>query len=228
MKKRTKGESTKSCPYSPTWLLPANRFGNNRWIVFSIRLMRLIVLYSDLEYDHWVIVESNPRIISYCEQPLRVRVKLPSGFVTTVFDMWLLFDSGEEEFREIKYREQLTQPKTKRQIDAQKMWCGLKPARHEVFDQFVIRSNPLYLHSWKFILRCLVATHKANLKSLADRVFQLLANGPRSLGQLEGSFSAGERILVRPTVFRLLHSGQATAPLETQAITSDLPVEIKR
>ncbi|MDQ1636984.1 MAG: hypothetical protein QOF62_323 [Pyrinomonadaceae bacterium] len=70
------------CQYKPVWSLPSSKFGNNRWIVFSIRLLRLIILYSDLEYDHWVLVESNSRIVLYCEQPLRVRVKLPSGFVT--------------------------------------------------------------------------------------------------------------------------------------------------
>jgi hypothetical protein len=141
--------------------------------------------------------------------------------------MWLRFDSGEEEFREIKYREQLTQPKTKRQIEAQKLWCSLKPTQHEVFDQYRIRSNPRYLHSWKFILRCLAATHSSNLRSISDRVSQLLADGPRTLGQIEAAFSSPEQSLVRPAVFRLLHSGDATAPLGTHDLTNALPIEIK-
>ena len=62
------------CRYSPVWQLAASRFGNNRWIVFSLELLRLVILYSDLEYGHVVIVESNYQIISYCEQPLRLRV----------------------------------------------------------------------------------------------------------------------------------------------------------
>jgi hypothetical protein len=221
-------EASSVCKYSPVWLLAASRFGNNRWIVYSLKLLRLVILYSDLEYDHWVLVESDWRIVSYCEQPLRVRVRLDSGFVVTVFDMWVIFDSGEEEFREIKYRDQLEQPRVKRQLQAQKTWCRLKPEHHEVFDEDRIRRNPRLLRNWKFILRCLAATHKIDLTAICERVSQLLSTGPKTLGELESSFTNGERGLVRPAIFRLLHSGHLIAPLDAQEISNTLPVGVRR
>jgi hypothetical protein len=211
------------------WKLAASRFGNNRWIVYSFKLRRLVILYSDLEYDHWVLVESDYRIVSFCEQPLRIRVRLPSGFVTSVFDMWVLFASREEEFREIKYRRELEEdPLAKRQVCAQSLWCSLKPAHHELYDELQIRANPLLLSNWKKILRCLAATHRLDLTQLCQKILQLLANaGAKALAEIESHFPDFDRAVVHAAIFRLLHDGRATAPLENEPLSGSLPVEVR-
>ena len=186
------------------------------------------MLYSDLEYDHWVTVEANHRIISYCEQPLRIRAKTADGFVTTVFDMWLLFASGKEVFREVKYNTQLTEARVVRQLLAQRTYCATESGNHEVFDEHRIRRNPGYLASWKFILRVLAATHKTNLVPMSEQISHLLRNGPMTLRELEANCSGAERSLLRPAVFKMLHAGHAKAPLGSQEITNDLPVELRQ
>lgn len=227
-KSDNRANSTSRCPYTPIWELAASRFGSNRWIVFSLRLLRLVILYSDLEYDNWVLVESNFRIVAYCEQPFRMQAKIAGRLVTTVPDMWLLFESGHEQFREIKYRSQLTEPRVIRQIQAQKTWCEVKPAQHDVFDEFRIRRNPQYIRRWKFILRVLAATHSTNLIPICEEVSYLLRNGRMTLKQLEAACSSSERNLVRPAVFKMLHAGQAKAPLGSHELNNDLPVEVKQ
>src|SRR5438270_9928843 len=87
---------------SPVWDRPQTRYGNNRWIAYSPRLQRRVILYSDLEYDHWVLMEATPSIKRFCEQPRRIRVQLPPGLVTTVFDMWILWETDRQEYRAVK------------------------------------------------------------------------------------------------------------------------------
>jgi hypothetical protein len=174
------------------------------------------------------MVESNYRIISYCEQPLRIRVKTSDGFVTTIFDMWLLFASGREVFREVKYREQLTDARVVRQIRAQKTYCAIESGDHDVFDEYRIRRNPRYIRSWKFILRVLAATHSTNLVPVCEKVSYLLRNGRMTLKQLEADCSGTERNLVRPAVFKMLHAGSAKAPLGSHELANNLPVELRR
>ncbi|MEA2206542.1 MAG: hypothetical protein QOE77_3318 [Blastocatellia bacterium] len=215
-------------PYRPVCDLLASRFGNNRWIVFSLRLWRLVILFSDLEFDHWILIEANFRIVSYCEQPLRMRAKIAGALVTTVPDMWLLFESGQEQFREVKFRSQLTEPRVIRQLQAQKTWCGIESTPHDVFDEYRIRRNPRYIRSWKFILRVLAATHKTNLHPICQKVSHLLRNGPLTLRHLEANCVGAERGLLRPAVFKMLHAGQVKAPLGSQEITNDLPVELRQ
>src|SRR5258707_5144664 len=225
---RVKTNESIRSPYRPVCDLLASRFGNNRWIVFSLRLRRLVILFSDLELDHWVLIESNSKIVSYCEQPLRKRAKIAGTVVTSVPDMWVLFESGLEQFREVKFRSQLTEPRVVRQVQTQKTWCGIESKPHDVFDEYRIRRNPRYIRSWKFILRVLATSHNTNLHPICQKVSHLLYDGHMKVGQLEAQCSSAERSLLRPAVFKMLHAGQAKAPLGSHEITNDLPVELRR
>ena len=220
---RVKSNDQVLCPYKPVWNLPASRFGNNRWIFYSTKLDRLVTSYSDLEHDHCVSVEADSRIVSYCEQPLRARARTPSGFVTTVFDMWVLFNSGEEEFHEVKYHDQLKEPRVQRQLAVQRMLCEQKAKRHELFDEYRIRESPLYLTSWKFILRCLASYHRQDLTNICDRVLQILPSGFKSLGDIHAAMDFPEH-QVRVAVFRLLHKGEISAPLDSDKINNALRI----
>lgn len=215
--------------YRPVLKLAASRFGNNRWIVFSYRLMRLVYLYSNLEYDHWVLVESNHLIVDYCEQPLRIRMRLASGIVTAVFDMWLEFFDGAEEFREVKFRDQLADPRVKRQIEAEEFWCQRSRATFRLFDEVEIRANALYLANWKAILPCLAATRTLDLTGLSANILQLLDNnGATTLTKINKWFPQVEALLVNAAIFRLIHSGKLTAPLAIEPFNSELLIETRR
>ena len=157
-----------------------------------------------------------------------MQAKIAGRIVTTVPDMWVLFDSGQELFREVKYRSQLSDPKVVRQIHAQKTWCELKPVPHEVFDEFRIRRNPQYIRSWKFILHVLAATHKTNLEPICKTVSHLLRNGQMSLKQLEAACPGAERNLIRLAVFKMLHAGTVKAPLGSHELNNDLPIALRQ
>jgi len=158
---------------SPVWERPQSRYGNNRWVAYSPRLQRRVILYSDLEYDHWVLVEATPSIKRFCEQPRRVRVQLPSGSVTTVFDMWILWDTNCQEYREVKYQHELLRAtpgsRTDRQIQAQKKWCELCKVGHRVITDEVIRACPLFLVNWKSILGHLACTQQIDLRTNIEK-----------------------------------------------------------
>jgi hypothetical protein len=160
---------------TPVTVGPQSRYGNNRWEVYSPKLKRNVTLYSNLEYDHWVIIESNPKVAFFCEQPLKIQIRLPSGVtVTTIFDMWIKWNSGAEEFREVKFNEEIfsANPKSRvaRQIEAQKRWCELKGINHVVATEEVIRANPIYLLNCKFIMRHLGSTRHLDLSPYSERI----------------------------------------------------------
>ncbi|MEC0232185.1 PDDEXK family nuclease [Paenibacillus alba] len=103
--------------YTPIPIKRSSRYGNNYWVSFSRKLNRNVRLFSDLEYDHLVIVETNPLITSFCEQPLRIHQQMDEGIVETIFDMWTLDRDGIETFVEVKYAQELDprNPKSFRQ-----------------------------------------------------------------------------------------------------------------
>lgn len=217
---------------SPVWKTPAGRYGNNRWIMFSPTLKRRLVCASDLEYDECVMIESNKKKTKYfCEQPRRVTVKLPSGPVTTVFDFWIQWKDGREEYREVKYRRDVllaeTESRIKRQLEAQATWCDLQGFDYVLETEDTIRSNPLYLANWKIILHHLAMTADVDLNPIVKKVIQLiLIAGQLTIAEIEQLCVSLDQILVKAAIFLLLHCGRAQAPLETKRLGPSMPVEV--
>ncbi|MGE7111499.1 hypothetical protein [Lysinibacillus sp. NPDC047702] len=43
-------------------------------MAYSNKLKRTVYLFSDLEYEHWLQIESDPDIIEFCEQPIKMEI----------------------------------------------------------------------------------------------------------------------------------------------------------
>ncbi|MGO4530119.1 Tn7 transposase TnsA N-terminal domain-containing protein [Paenibacillus sp. 2TAF8] len=117
--------------YQPIKVLRSKKYGNNYWTPRGNKVgKRIVELYSDLEYDHWLLVDTDPEVITYCEQPMEISYVLNGRLRTSIFDMWILKEDGTEIFVEVKYKKELTSkhPKharTQRQIEAQREWCRM-------------------------------------------------------------------------------------------------------
>ncbi|WP_405117648.1 Tn7 transposase TnsA N-terminal domain-containing protein [Paenibacillus sp. FSL H8-0317] len=140
-------ESNDRIQYEPIKIPRSMKYGNNYWNSRGNKVgNRNIELYSDLEFDHWLTVETNPKVITYCEQPLKISYVLKGQLRTSIFDMWILNQDGSETFVEVKYEKELTSnlPKydrTKRQIEAQQEWCRINNKAYEVRTEKTIRSG---------------------------------------------------------------------------------------
>ena len=206
---------------------PASQYGNNRHITYSPTLQRLLILGSDLEYDEWVCLEA-ARKKFFCEQPLRVQVQLPQGLVTTVFDFWIHWEDGSEEYREVKYEKDLDQgTRATRQIEAQKLFCSLHGFKHVVSTEKTIRANLLYLENWKSILHHLAMTAGIDLSRISKRVVELVrSDGRTTIDMILVRLATYDRVLVQAAIYSLLHQRELSAALETQALSSSLSVEV--
>jgi hypothetical protein len=89
--------------YTPIPIKRSSKYGNNYWVSYSSKLGRNVRLFSDLEYDHWLLIETDPFIVSFCEQPLCIRQEMETDFVESIFDMWTIDVNGTETFIEVKY-----------------------------------------------------------------------------------------------------------------------------
>jgi hypothetical protein len=216
---------------SPVKNGPQNQYGNNRWEVYSPKLRRNVTLYSNLEYDHWVLVESDPEVLFFCEQPLKIKIELPIGTITTIFDMWIQWKSGEEEFREVKFEEELQEISSNsrvcRQIQAQKRWCEIKNKKYSVITEKNIRSNLIYLSNLRLILRHLGSEDIENIKLYSERILlMLLDQGASSLIDIEEIFSDAESLTIRKAVFELIYSGRVITSLDEKPLNMHSKVEV--
>lgn len=143
--------------YFPIKIKRSMRYGNNYWEVYSPKLKRNVRLFSDLEYDNWVQIETNPKIISFCEQPLKIQALHDGKIKESIFDMWVLYDNNLEEFQEVKYTSELNGLSNKsersiKQIEVQKKWCKDNNYTYAVKTEVEIRENLTHLNNLKYII----------------------------------------------------------------------------
>ena len=106
----------------------ATHYGNNYWEVYSNKLKRKVCLFSNLEYDNFLSLEMNPSIECFCEQPLEIEVVIDNALVKSIFDVWVKYLDGKEEFQEVKYSSELvgtskSSLRSQEQIKRQRLWC---------------------------------------------------------------------------------------------------------
>jgi hypothetical protein len=187
--------------------------------------------YSDLERDNFLLLEADPTIEWYCEQPLRVRLRLGTRHVTTVFDLVVRFKDGTEEFWEVKYQADLLQlnrdSRIGRQLAAQRRWCDLNGYRYRIRTEVHIRQNVMLLNNWKFMLADLVTFDRVALNQHSTCVLTVVSgSGAATLGEVQRRCAENDPQLIRATVFHLLHQGRLRAPLDTTPITPFITLEV--
>lgn len=140
--------------YKPINMKRSSKFGNNYWEVYSPKLNRNVRLFSDLEYENWILIETNPKIISFCEQPLEIKETIHGKLKKSIFDMWVLYDDKTEQFQEVKYQSQLIDinSRASRQVQFQKQWCSKNGYDYVVRTDTEIRKNKVYLDTLKQVI----------------------------------------------------------------------------
>lgn len=93
--------------YSPVQVPRGRKYGSNYWETYSIKLDRQVTFYSDLEYKNYLTLEMNPKVVTFCEQPLSVELSICDKKEKTIFDMWAQYEDGYEELQEVKYIDEL-------------------------------------------------------------------------------------------------------------------------
>lgn len=110
--------------YKPLITDASKKYGNNRWLAYSNKLKRVVYLFSDLEYEHWLQVETDPDIITFCEQPIKMEIIEDDRTHSSIIDMWVKYKNGEEAFIEIKYTNDLLKNLLKNKFMVKKFGAG--------------------------------------------------------------------------------------------------------
>lgn len=139
--------------YKPLITDASKKYGNNRWLAYSNKLKRIVYLFSDLEYEHWLQIESDPDIVEFCEQPIKMEIIDNGKVFSSIIDMWVKYKNGQEAFIEIKYRKDLLKKSVMKQIYIQEVWCEVNKINHLIRTEDEIKMNPIKLSNLKFLIK---------------------------------------------------------------------------
>lgn len=217
--------SSCSTPPEPAWVPLRCRTGRNLWAVSSAKIGREVYLASNLEREHWVLVESNPQVRWYCQHYPKVRVLVGETWVTTIYDMLICWENGRLELREIKERKNATPQQDTRvwcQLEAQRLFSQAMEVDYQLLTEEDLKKNPLFLANWHEILGYLNGVPQDRIISIVLRHIEQVVIC--SLGELiDHFFQMDQEVIKRATAF-LLHQGVLVAPLETYPWNRGLPL----
>ena len=108
----------------------STHYGNNYFIVYSHKIKRNVKLYSNLEYYNFLTLEVDPNVEYFCEQPYEISINVDNMLRKAVFDIYVKYKDGREEFQEIKYKSELSEEddasiRSQEQIRREQQWCEM-------------------------------------------------------------------------------------------------------
>ncbi|CAM4405644.1 Tn7 transposase TnsA N-terminal domain-containing protein [Paenibacillus alkaliterrae] len=188
-------------------------------------------MFSDLEYDHWILVEGDPDIVCFCEQPKQIQVQIDGSIVESILDMWIQRKEGAELFVEIKYAAELD-PKHRnfsersfKQTKAQQKWCEENGFKYEIRTDKEIRVNPVYLDNLKMILPY-VRQRAKPIETDYHRILTLLKKSPSTLLQMEQYFLDIPKQRIREAICRMIYTGTIRSNIDTAPFNNNTEVWI--
>jgi hypothetical protein len=188
-----------------------NKRKNNRWIVYSPKIRRELCLQGLLAYDHWVLVETDSSVQTFCEYPLKIYKIMYGKRESSIFDMWIKTRVGDEVMVKLEASYKIEPSDKKRdercisQIRNMTEWCKDNGKEFVVRTEIDIRSNPIYLLNMKSIIPFLRHT-KLPIETDRQHILRLLKYGPTTLAAIFAnlSFLPSYRIM---GAFSWLHVG---------------------
>ncbi|GAB6989919.1 TnsA endonuclease N-terminal domain-containing protein [Paenibacillus pini] len=217
--------------YSPVNIRKRNgKYGNNNWFSYSSKINRNVYLYSDLEYDHWILIEFDRQIVDFCEQPLHVEEYVEGEWINTVFDMWVKTTTGEEKFIEVKYACELDQKHEKfssrsfRQINSQEKWCAAQGYTHEVHTDNYIYKNRTLISNYRKMLPY-IDNRKVQNDLITKRLLNFLhQSGKQKLHSIEVQVGNCSKHEIREIVYNLIFKGILNSDLDKVMVGENMEV----
>ena len=174
-------------------------YKSHRYDLFGPKIQRMLTLFSRAQVNTWLLLESDPLVVSYCERPLII----PDIKPKLVVDFWSGY-AGRDELWLIGRDPNPasvddTLPAFAQWARANKYEIRQLPPPDEV-------QGKVYLENWGLIVRDLSANGRyinpALLKSVRDVLQQ-----QRSIGVLCSLLPEVDPVLVRVAAYSMLHSG---------------------
>lgn len=162
----------------PIFMARGTHYGNNYWQFESRKLHRRVTAFSNLEYENLLILEMDANVEWYCEQPFETTVFVGDKEYKTVFDVYVLYKNGEEEFQEVKYQEELDSDtpqgeRSRNQIVVQKNWCLQNNFNYNLRTNYDIEKGEFYIRNLSVLSAKARRFHVRN-KSADNAIIQYL------------------------------------------------------
>jgi hypothetical protein len=186
--------------------------GAHRFEAFSPKLARRVMFYRRAVLEQWLLLEANPKVITFCERPGYVLINEDRYLA----DFWVRYVDHDElvVLSELLNGSNVAASRAEplNELDA----CT---ADVRLVASAELAAARAWTDNWQRILPYLVANRGVVPATLPPAILQFV-DEPRRLLDIEREFLTSEPVIVRAALFSLLHTGRVNAPtLQTQPLS---------
>ncbi|MFM0415849.1 hypothetical protein [Paraburkholderia aromaticivorans] len=182
--------------------------GAHRFEGFSPKLARRVMFYRRALLELWLLLEANPKVITFCERPGYVLINEDRHLA----DFWVRYIDCEEFVV-------LSELLRVSNVDPSQARPDTGIADVRFVTSAELAAARAWTDNWQRILPYLVANRGFVPATLPPAIMQFV-EAPRRLLDIEREFLTSDPVIVRAALFSLLHSGRVSASaLQTQPLS---------
>lgn len=204
-----------------------SHYGSDYWVTYSYKLKRQLSLYSMLEFYQFIILEMDPKVELFCEQPLKIKGVFDGKKKNSVFDFWVKYKDESEEFQEVKSSSDLTGDdrsavRAKEQIAFQKKWCSDHGYNYKVISEDVIFDGQHRIPNLKILHSHLLRLGGVD-ETIANRLCKKLKSKKLSLEEIF-ILNYAEKAEMMGIIAYLYYNGMVIIDLNKHPLDKDTEV----
>ncbi|MCX4151527.1 MULTISPECIES: hypothetical protein [Paraburkholderia] len=182
--------------------------GAHRFEAFSPKLARRVMFYRRALLEQWLMLEANPKVVTFCERPGYVLINEDRHLA----DFWVRYVDRDELVV-------LSELLCGSNVDASRPEVDAGTVEVRLVGSAELAAARAWTDNWQRILPYLVANRGLVPATLPPAIMQFV-DEPRRLLDIEREFLTSDPVIVRAALFSLLHSGRVSASaLQTQPLS---------
>lgn len=125
------------------------------WEGYSPKLKRDVYFSSDLENDHWLLIETDPSVETFCERPFKAEKIMNGKRSESILSMWVQHKDKSEQLIKVRYeniRSPILSKKIENEMQIEKEWCEIHSHNYLVKTEEILRNNTLLLSNKKLLI----------------------------------------------------------------------------
>lgn len=205
----------------------SDRHGRNRVGKFpSLKLGRMVAFESSLERDQIFLLEYDPTVVSFEEQPLTIPYDIDGQPHTYTPDFKAIARQGRPVVIECKPERYADKQLNLRKFAAARAWCAARNWDYQVQTEADLRAGyrlENVMHLWRFARQRVQPDTRA-------RIYEILTNdsGPVTLGELAAIVNYPHPQAGLGAIFSLLFHHELYAEIDTAKLSANSPVYLAR
>ncbi|CAE6807910.1 hypothetical protein [Paraburkholderia nemoris] len=182
--------------------------GAHRFEAFSLKLARRVMFYRRALLEQWLMLEANPKVVTFCERPGYVLINEDRHLA----DFWVRYVDRDELVI-------LSELLCGSNVDTSRPEVDAGTVEVRLVGSAELAAARAWTDNWQRILPYLVANRGLVPATLPPAIMQFV-DEPRRLLDIEREFLTSDPVIVRAALFSLLHSGRVGASaLQTQPLS---------